>query len=102
LQLEGRLFMPSSTSLGSGSIFQQLLQKKNITMILLYNITPYISCLCPTHEASANNHGQQKEVDRPSLGIKRHAGGKQIPGRVSLVFPFASLNQLFRLTFPSC
>jgi hypothetical protein len=40
--------------------------------------------------------------DRPSLGIKRHAGGKQIPGRVSLVFPFASLNQLSRLTFTSC
>jgi hypothetical protein len=28
LQLEGRLFMPSSSSLESGSIFQQLLQKK--------------------------------------------------------------------------
>jgi hypothetical protein len=71
LQLEGRLIMPSSSSLGSGSIFQQLLQKnKYHNDIALQHHTIHKLPLLNTVEVTKRFH--EKKLLQTITGNKFH------------------------------
>lgn len=71
LQLEGRLFMPSSSPLGSGSIFQQLLQKKKYhNDIALQHHTIHKLPLLNTVEVTKRFH--EKKLLQTITGNKFH------------------------------
>jgi hypothetical protein len=71
LQLEGRLFMPSSSSLGSGSIFQQLLPKNIYHKdIALQHHTIHKLPLLTTVEATKRFH--EKKILQTITGNKFH------------------------------
>jgi hypothetical protein len=59
LQLEGRLFVPSSSSLGFGSIFQQLLQNKYHNDIALQHHTIHKLPLLNTVEVTKRFHDKK-------------------------------------------